>query len=67
MASARWHEQSSTKELGFRPDIIEHQLSHKVKDLLGGAYNRTSHREAREDDAERGLTTWTQLKSTVGD
>jgi integrase len=29
--------------LGFRPDIIEHQLAHAVKDPLGTAYNRTSH------------------------
>ena len=28
--------------LGFRPDIIEHQLAHAVKDPLGRAYNRTS-------------------------
>lgn len=27
--------------LGFRPDIIEHQLAHRVKDPLGRAYNRT--------------------------
>lgn len=29
--------------LGFRPDIIEHQLAHAVRDPLGRAYNRTSH------------------------
>ncbi len=29
--------------LGVRPDIIEHQLAHTVKDPLGRAYNRTSH------------------------
>ena len=28
--------------LGFRPDIIEHQLAHSVKDPLGRAYNRTT-------------------------
>lgn len=33
--------------LGFRPDIIEHQLAHAVKDPLGRAYNRTMHLEAR--------------------
>lgn len=31
------------EELGFRPDIIEHQLAHAVKDPMGRAYNRTSH------------------------
>jgi hypothetical protein len=29
--------------LGYRPDIIEHQLAHQVRDPLGRAYNRTSH------------------------
>ena len=33
--------------LGFRPDIIEHQLSHMVKDPDGRAYNRTKHLEER--------------------
>lgn len=28
--------------LGFRPDIIEHQLAHAVKDPNGRAYNRTT-------------------------
>jgi len=28
--------------LGFRPDIIEHQLGHAVRDPLGRAYNRTT-------------------------
>ena len=29
--------------LAQRPDIVEHQLAHAVKDPLGRAYNRTSH------------------------
>jgi integrase len=29
--------------LGFRPDYIEHQLAHAVRDPLGRAYNRTAH------------------------
>lgn len=29
--------------LGFRPDIIEHQLAHEVKDPNGRSYNRTAH------------------------
>ena len=33
--------------LGFRPDFIEHQLAHSVRDPLGRAYNRTSHLEER--------------------
>ena len=33
--------------LGFRPDIIEHQLAHAVRDPNGRAYNRTTHLEER--------------------
>lgn len=33
--------------LGFRPDIIEHQLAHSVRDPNGRAYNRTSHLQER--------------------
>lgn len=34
--------------LGFRPDYIEHQLAHAVRDPMGRAYNRTSHLEERK-------------------
>ncbi len=33
--------------LGFRPDFIEHQLAHAVRDPNGRAYNRTAHLDAR--------------------
>lgn len=33
--------------LGFRPDFIEHQLAHAVKDPNGRAYNRTAFLEDR--------------------
>lgn len=33
--------------LGFRPDYIEQQLGHRVRDVHGRAYNRTTHLEAR--------------------
>ena len=29
--------------LGFRPDYIDHQLAHAVRDPNGRAYNRTAH------------------------
>lgn len=35
--------------LKFRPDYIEHQLAHNVKDPLGRAYNRTTHLEERRN------------------
>jgi integrase len=33
--------------LEFRPDFIEHQLAHAVRDPNGRAYNRTAHLAAR--------------------
>jgi len=34
--------------LGFRPDFIEHQLAHAVRDPNGRAYNRTAHLAERQ-------------------
>ena len=34
--------------LNFRPDYIEHQLAHKVRDPNGRAYNRTAHLPERK-------------------
>lgn len=35
--------------LGYRVDLIEHQLAHAVKDANGTAYNRTKHLPARKE------------------
>ena len=35
--------------LGYRPDIIEQQLAHQVRDPLGRAYNRTTHLDERKE------------------
>ena len=41
--------------LGFRPDLIEHQLAHAVRDPLGRAYNRTTHlARTKTHDAKMG-------------
>jgi integrase len=40
--------------LEFRPDIIEHQLAHTVKDPNGRAYNRTAHLDVRR----KMMQTW---------
>ena len=40
--------------LEFRPDIIEHQLAHAVRDPKGRAYNRTSHLAERR----KMMQTW---------
>lgn len=52
--------------LGFRPDFIEHQLAHAVRDPNGRAYNRTAHLVERKkmmqawadylDDLKQGAT-----------
>lgn len=34
--------------LGYRPDLIEHQLAHQVRDPNGRAYNRTTHLAERK-------------------
>lgn len=34
--------------LGIPPEVIEHQLAHKVPDALGSAYNRTKFLPARK-------------------
>ncbi|MDY7576006.1 tyrosine-type recombinase/integrase [Actimicrobium sp. CCI2.3] len=39
--------------MGERPDLIEHQLAHAVKDANGRAYNRTAHLPARRDMMQR--------------
>jgi integrase len=40
--------------LGFRPDLIEHQLAHAVRDANGRAYNRTAHLPERR----KMMQTW---------
>lgn len=36
------------EELHFKPEVIEHQLAHKVPDALGTAYNRTKFLKERQ-------------------
>ena len=35
------------EELDVKPEVIEHQLAHKVPDALGTAYNRTKFLKER--------------------
>jgi len=48
--------------LGFRPDIIEHQLAHTVKDPNGRAYNRTAHLAERRVMMQRWADYLDELK-----
>ncbi|ACD96818.1 tyrosine-type recombinase/integrase [Trichlorobacter lovleyi] len=47
--------------LGFRPDIIEHQLAHAVKDPNGRAYNRT----AFIDDRRKMMQQWSDYLDSL--
>lgn len=49
--------------LQIRPDIIEHQLAHAVKDPNGRAYNRTTHLEERR----RMMQVWADYLDTLRD
>jgi integrase len=47
--------------LGFRPDFIEHQLAHAVRDPNGRAYNRTAHLEERK----KMMQSWADYLDTL--
>lgn len=47
--------------LGFRVDLIEHQLAHAVRDTNGRAYNRTSFLE----DRRRMMQAWADYLDTL--
>ena len=53
--------------LGFRPDYIEHQLAHVVRDPLGRAYNRTAHLPQRRKMMQAWADYLDQLKADGGD
>lgn len=42
------------EDLGFQPEVIEHQLAHAVPDALGRAYNRTKY----IDERRRMMQVW---------
>jgi integrase len=48
--------------LGFRPDLIEHQLAHAVRDPNGRAYNRTAHLPDRRKMMQRWADYLDELK-----
>lgn len=49
--------------LGFRPDFIEHQLAHAVRDPNGRAYNRTSHLAERRKMMQQWADYLDQIKA----
>jgi integrase len=55
------------EELGFRVDLIEHQLAHAVKDPNGRAYNRTAHLPERKRMMQEWSDYLDKLKARKGD
>lgn len=53
------------EELKVRPDLIEHQLAHAVKDPLGRAYNRTQFLEERHQMMQQWADYLDELKGGV--
>lgn len=51
--------------LGVRPDFIEHQLAHTVKDPNGRAYNRTAHLAERRKMMQQWADYLDTLRQTV--
>jgi len=49
--------------LGFRPDFIEHQLAHAVRDPNGRAYNRTAHLPERKKMIQKWADYLDKLKA----
>lgn len=51
--------------LGVRPDFIEHQLAHTVRDPNGRAYNRTAHLAERRKMMQRWADYLDELKAGI--
>lgn len=51
--------------LGVRPDLIEHQLAHAVRDPNGRAYNRTAFLPERREMMQRWADYLHELKATL--
>ena len=50
------------QELGVKPEVIEHQLAHRVPDALGTAYNRTKFLKDRRAMMQQWADYLDQLK-----
>jgi integrase len=51
--------------LGVRPELIEHQLAHAVRDPLGRAYNRTAHLPERRKMMQQWADYLDKLKAGI--
>lgn len=53
------------EQLNYRPDFIEHQLAHAVKDPNGRAYNRTKYLPQRKEMMQKWADYLDELKSNI--
>lgn len=53
------------EHLSYRPDFIEHQLAHTVKDPNGRAYNRTKYLPQRKEMMQKWADYLDELKSNI--
>ena len=51
------------QELGIAPEVIEHQLAHRVPDVLGTAYNRTKFIKERRSMMQQWADYLDRLKA----
>lgn len=51
------------EQLGYRPEVIEHQLAHAVPDAMGRAYNRTRFIDKRREMMVRWADYLDQLRT----
>lgn len=51
--------------LGVKPELIEHQLAHSVKDALGRSYNRTKHLLERTEMMQKWADYLESLKGRI--
>ena len=51
------------QEIGIAPEVIEHQLAHRVPDALGTAYNRTKFLPERRKMMQQWADYLDKLKS----
>lgn len=51
------------QELGVKPEVIEHQLAHRVPDALGTAYNRTKFLKERRTMMQQWADYLDQIKA----
>jgi integrase len=54
------------EHLGVRPDFIEHQLAHAVRDPNGRAYNRTAHLDERRGMMQKWADYLDALRDDTG-